>query len=120
MKITVSSGSLTLLDSGVVVAEGSKPIRFSIQDIYYEIKFLDDDLESRSESEVADDGKGLVLRMYNVNKLIGGSGFHDIRSIASVDGFEIYLSFNARFVEHPTKKVRHVSYSIYKGEAISE
>ncbi|MGR2884604.1 DUF6864 domain-containing function [Vibrio vulnificus] len=120
MLITVSSGSYTLLDSGVVVAEGNKPVRFAIQDIYLEIRFLDDDLENRTETEVSDDGKGLVLRMYNVNQSFGGSGFHDIRPIATVDGAQIYLSFDARFIEHPSKKIRHVSYSIYKGEVVGE
>ncbi|EGQ9971466.1 hypothetical protein LCX39_004443 [Vibrio vulnificus] len=120
MLITVSSGSYTLLDSGVVVAEGNKPVRFAVQDIYFEIRFLDDDLEDRTETEVSEDGKGLVLRMYNVSQPLGGSGFHDIRSIATVDGVQIYLSFDARFVKHPTKKIRHVTYSLYKGEVVGE
>ncbi|EHK9101505.1 hypothetical protein M5224_004713 [Vibrio parahaemolyticus] len=120
MLITVSSGSYTLLDSGVVVAEGNKPVRFAVQDIYFEIRFLDDDLEDRTETEVSEDGKGLVLRMYNVSQSLGGSGFHDIRSIATVDGVQIYLSFDARFVKHPTKKIRHVTYSLYKGEVVGE
>ncbi|WP_440884976.1 DUF6864 domain-containing function [Vibrio campbellii] len=114
MNIQITTGKYELIDSGFIVAEGSNPVRFSIDDVYVELRFYDDGREERTESEVSSDNQGLVMRLYNVVNPLG-SGFHDIRNIATVNGVPVYFSYSAAYTEGAAgKKLRHISYSIYK------
>lgn len=120
MKIKVTTGKYDLIDSGFVVAEGAKPVRFTIEDIFIEMKFLDDEHDERMETDISSDGQGLNLRLYNFCNPFG-TGFHDMRNIATINGSRVFFSFSASYTElNDGKKFRHVKYSFYKEDNVDD
>ncbi|HFQ5433992.1 TPA: DUF6864 domain-containing function [Vibrio vulnificus] len=118
MKIT--TGNLEVLQAGVVRTGFKKSIKFDFTAIWIEVIFHQDKTKEIAffEFKPSEDGNGLNLHLYNYGGPFG-SGFVEPVKLGSLEGRELWFSFEARQVS-PDYEAYSLEYVFYNGDAVDE
>jgi hypothetical protein len=111
MKFEIEVDDHKIIASGTVIGIVNKPIVFKIEDLLFELSFIDnpEHYEQKLESNIPPNGKKMILIFENFNNSLGIGNLEPIK-VGFIDDRTLLLNYRIYALKENTGKLLHYTW----------